>query len=61
MKALESAPIQLPFSAALDYSNGQRIGITSMLLSKCNMDDPSGTGWEVVYPMASMDEMVNGQ
>jgi hypothetical protein len=31
-----------------------------MQLSKCNVDDPSGTGWELVYPFATMDEIING-
>ena len=61
MAALESTPMSIPFSGTLDYTNGQRVGITEMLLSKCNINDPSGTGWEVVYPMASMEEMVSEQ
>ena len=58
IEAMESEPIDVPFSATIDYSNGRRLGVDSMLLSKCNMDDPSGTGWEVVYPTASISELI---
>ena len=59
MKALESAPIDIPFGGTIDFANGARTGVASMQLSKCNIDDPSGTGWELVYPFATMDEIIN--
>lgn len=52
MAALEEAPIDIPFGGSIDFSNGQRMGVQSMLLSKCNPDVEGG--WEVVYPMEDM-------
>ena len=60
MKALEEAPIEIPFGGTISFANGARTGVDSMQLSKCNLDDPSGTGWELVYPFATMDEIING-
>jgi hypothetical protein len=60
MKALESAPIDIPFGGSISFADGARTGVSSMQLSKCNLDDPSGTGWELVYPFATMDEIING-
>ena len=59
MKALESAPIDIPFGGTISFADGARTGVSSMQLSKCNVDDPSGTGWELVYPFATMDEIIN--
>ena len=59
MKALESAPINIPFGGTISFADGARTGVSSMQLSKCNVDDPSGTGWELVYPFATMDEIIN--
>ena len=59
MKALESAPIEIPFGGSIDFANGARTGVASMQLSKCNLNDPSGTGWELVYPFATMEEIIN--
>lgn len=61
MKALESAPIDIPFGGSISFADGARTGVDSMQLSKCNMDDPSGTGWELVYGFATMDEIINGK
>ena len=61
MKALESAPIDIPFGGSISFANGARTGVDSMQLSKCNMADPSGTGWELVYGFATMDEIINGK
>ena len=61
MKALESAPIDIPFGGTISFADGARTGVSSMQLSKCNMDDPSGTGWELVYGFATMDEIINGK
>ena len=61
MKALESAPITIPFGGTISFADGARTGVSSMQLSKCNMDDPSGTGWELVYGFATMDEIINGK
>lgn len=60
MKALEEAPIEIPFGGTISFANGARTGVDSMQLSKCNLDDPSGTGWELVYPFATMDQIING-
>ena len=59
MKALESAPIDIPFGGTISFADGARTGVSSMQLSKCNVDDPSGTGWELVYPFATMEEIIN--
>lgn len=56
MAALEEAPIDIPFGGSIDFSNGQRMGVQSMLLSKCNPDVEGG--WEVVYPMEDMATIV---
>lgn len=58
MKALEEAPIRVPFGGEISFANGRRSGVEAMLLSKCNMDDPSGTGWTVVYPIESMESIL---
>ena len=59
MKALESAPIDIPFGGSISFADGARTGVSSMQLSKCNLADPSGTGWELVYPFATMEEIIN--
>lgn len=61
MKALESAPIEIPFGGSISFADGARTGVDSMQLSKCNLDDPSGTGWELVYGFATMDQIINGK
>lgn len=56
--ALESEPIKNPFGGTLDFSDGKRLGTTSMYIVKANIDASTGTGWEPAYPMASLDEML---
>lgn len=58
MAALEEAPIDIPFGGTVDFSNGQRMGVQEMVLSRCNPDVESG--WEVVYGFESMDSIVAG-
>lgn len=58
MNALESQPIVNPFGGEIDYANGKREGTTVMNLSKVNPASATGTGWEVVHPLQSMDEIL---
>lgn len=58
MDALESKPIVNPFGGEINYANGNREGTTVMNLSKVNPEAATGTGWEVVYPLQSMDEIL---
>lgn len=58
MKALEDSPIDIPFGGSISFADGARKGVSDMLLSKSNIKVDGG--WEVVYPMASMDEIVKG-
>lgn len=61
MDALEKEPILNPFGGEIDFTNGKRQGTTVMNLSKVNPDAKSGTGWEVVKPLQSMDEILGGK
>ena len=60
MDALEKEPILNPFGGYIDYTGGKRHGTTVMNLSKVNIDAPTGTGWEEVKPLQSMDEILKG-
>lgn len=59
MKALEEAPIDIPFGGEISFANGARNGAFDMLLSKVN--PAVDGGWEVVYPMDSMENIVSGK
>lgn len=61
MDALEKEPILNPFGGEIDFTEGKRKGTTVMNLSKVNPDAASGTGWEVVKPLQSMDEILSGK
>ncbi len=60
MDALEKEPILNPFGGMIDFTGGKRQGTTVMNLSKVNPDSPSGTGWELVKPLQSMEEILKG-
>ena len=59
MKALEEAPIDIPFGGEISFANGARKGVSDMLLSKVN--PAVDGGWEVVYPMDSMENIISGK
>ncbi len=59
MAALEEAPLDVPFGGSISFADGQRTGVQEMLLSKC--DASSESGWTVVYPLASMDDILAGK
>ena len=59
MKALEEAPIDIPFGGEISFANGARKGVSDMLLSKVN--PAVDGGWEVVYPMDSMENIIAGK
>ena len=59
MKALEQAPIDIPFGGEISFANGARKGVSDMLLSKVN--PAVDGGWEVVYPMDSMENIIAGK
>ena len=59
MKALEEAPIDIPFGGEISFANGARKGVSDMLLSKVNPEVDGG--WEVVYPMDSMENIIAGK
>lgn len=54
--ALESEPIKNPFGGTLDFSDGKREGTTAMYIVQANINAETGTGWETVYPMATLEE-----
>ncbi len=58
MDAMESAPIQNPFGGSVDFSDGQRKGTTEMNLSK--MDDTAASGWTLIIPIKSIDDILAG-
>ncbi|MCL2671873.1 MAG: ABC transporter substrate-binding protein [Clostridiales bacterium] len=59
MKALESAPIKLPFGAAVDYANGNRWGTQAMSLSKVvPISDLAPMGWENVEPVTNIADLL---
>ena len=57
MAALEAAPIENPFGGVIDFANGTRAGTQEMNLSKIE-DGPTGTGWEVVFGLASINSIL---
>lgn len=59
MKALEEAPIDIPFGGEISFANGARKGVSDMLLSK--VDPTVDGGWKVVYDMASMEDIIAGK
>jgi ABC-type branched-subunit amino acid transport system substrate-binding protein len=59
MKALEEAPIDIPFGGEISFADGARKGVSDMLLSKVNSTVDGG--WEVVYPMDSMENIIAGK
>ncbi len=59
MSALEEAPIQLPFGAAVNYADGNRWGTQSMNLSKVvPVSDTMPLGWEAVSPMTNIEDLL---
>lgn len=59
MKAMEEAPLQLPFGAAVDYANGNRWGTQAMTLSKVtDATDEWILGWELVAPMTNISDLL---
>ena len=59
MSALESAPIKLPFGAAVDYGNGNRWGTQAMSLSKVvPISEEFPLGWESVEPVTNMADLL---
>ena len=59
MKALEEAPIDIPFGGEISFADGARKGVSDMLLSKVNLSVDGG--WEVVFPMDSMENIIAGK
>jgi ABC-type branched-subunit amino acid transport system substrate-binding protein len=59
MKALEEAPIDIPFGGEISFADGARKGVSDMLLS--NVNSTVDGGWEVVYPMDSMENIIAGK
>lgn len=59
MKALEEAPIDIPFGGEISFANGARKGVSDMLLSKVNTAVDGG--WEVVFPMDSIENIIAGK
>jgi ABC-type branched-subunit amino acid transport system substrate-binding protein len=59
MAALEDGEYDVPFGGSISFANGQRTGVQSMLLSKCDPSNPNG--WTVVYGFANMDDIAAGK
>jgi ABC-type branched-subunit amino acid transport system substrate-binding protein len=59
MAALEEAPIDLPFGAAVNYAGGNRWGTQAMSLSKVvPVSEAAPLGWELVTPVTNMDDLL---
>lgn len=59
MRAMEEAPIDLPFGAAVDYANGNRWGTQAMSLSKVvPVGDTAPMGWEGVEPVTNISDLL---
>jgi ABC-type branched-subunit amino acid transport system substrate-binding protein len=59
MRAMEEAPIQLPFGAAVDFGGGNRWGTQAMSLSKVvPISEAAPMGWETVEPMRNMADLL---
>lgn len=58
MKAMEAGVIQNPFGGQIDFSNGTRAGTQEMNLSKINAAADTGTGWEVVFGLESIESIL---
>lgn len=58
MKALEEGPITVPFGGSISFANGRRAGVEEMMISKCDMNASSGTGWEPVTGLESMEAIL---
>ncbi len=52
--AMESAPINIPFGGAVDFSDGLRAGTTTMNLSKI----ASAAAWEEIEPLQGIAEIL---
>ena len=59
MAAMESAPIKLPFGAAVNYAGGNRWGTQAMSLSKVvAISETWPMGWETVAPVTNMSDLL---
>lgn len=59
MSAMEEAPIQLPFGAAVDFADGNRWGTQAMNLSKVvPVSEEFALGWEQVAPMTNLFDLL---
>ena len=59
MRAMEEAPIRLPFGAAVDFGGGNRWGTQAMSLSKVvQVSEEFPMGWEGVEPMMNMADLL---
>jgi len=59
MAALEEAPINAPFGGAVDFANGQRVGVQEMNLSRIvPATDEFPLGWEPVAPFESVNSLL---
>lgn len=56
-KAMESAPVRIPFGGEVDYANGQRLGTQEMSLYRLDMR--SATGWYEIDGLRSMEELLH--
>ena len=59
MAALEDGEYDVPFGGSISFADGKRTGVQSMLLSRCDPNNPNG--WTVVYGFADMADIVAGK
>ncbi len=57
MEALSESPIDLPFGASVDFTNGKRMGVGAMQLKKIDTD---AQAWVIADDFKNMDELVAG-
>lgn len=58
INGMESAPVQNPFGGLVSFADGARKGTTEMNLSR--MNDQSASGWDLIIPIKSIDDILAG-
>jgi ABC-type branched-subunit amino acid transport system substrate-binding protein len=58
IKAMEQAPIDIPFGGTIDYSGGKRMGTPALSMFKVNMELNDGFNWELAAPLESINEIL---
>lgn len=61
MRALEEGgPLVSPFGVEVDFSDGQRKGVSKMVFKIMDMESENGTNWSVIADFQTLEEMLEG-